>query len=85
MITQRLIVGNANLRASSIGNPNAVLMDSKGLISEYMNQPSAVATVPWIQLNDGEYAYIAESYFSSPEFNLPGFQTGTGVYTISMY
>ena len=85
VIVQRLTIGDTALRASSVGAPATNLIDSKGLINNYMVDDSTIATFPWMQLSENEFAYVAETYFSSPDFDLFGFQEGTGVYSISVY
>lgn len=85
VMTQRLVVGNASARQSTLGTPAASLIDAKGLVTDFMVDDSAIAYFPWMNLNENEYAYVSESYFASPGFDLPGFRTGSGVYSISMY
>jgi len=84
VITQRLTVGNPALRQSALGVPDSDIVDSMGLVENYMQEPSAVAVFPYMQLIEGEFTYVTESYFSSPDFALPGFST-SGVYNIAMY
>lgn len=85
VIMQRLVIGNTSLKSSEIGTPNSNLIDSKGLVTDYYREPSAVANVPFISLADGEFAYIAETYFPSPDFDLVGYRVGTGNYTRSLF
>jgi hypothetical protein len=85
VIMQRISIGDPSLRASALGTPASNLIDAKGDVSNYMTNSTAVATFPWMQLADNEYAWVAESYFSSPDFDLPGYRTGTGVYNLSIY
>lgn len=85
VIAQRLILGDASLRASSLGTPVSNLISVTGDLANYMTAPSAVAVFPWMQLAESEYAWVVESYFASPDFDLPGFQENTGVYNISVY
>lgn len=85
VIVQRLSIGPSSLRASSVGTPASNLVDAKGDVSNYMKDASAVATFPWMQLAESEYAWVVETYFSSPDFDLPGYRTGTGVYNVSVY
>lgn len=85
VMTQRITIGNKNARISTLGTPAPAQIDSKGLVTDFMTSNLAIAYFPWMQLVENEYAYVAESYFASPGFDLPGFRTGSGVYTISMY
>jgi hypothetical protein len=34
-----------------------------------------------LPLLSGQYAYLAEAYFASPDLNWPGFVSGSGNYT----
>lgn len=85
VIMQRLVIGNPSLKASEMGTPNAALLDTKGLVTNYFQEASAVANVPYVSLVDGEYAYIAETFFPSPDFDLVGYQVGTGNYTRALF
>lgn len=85
VIVQRLVVGNAGLRQSALGTPDPSLLDSKGLVDNYLQEGSAVADLVGLTLHEGEYAYVAESYFQSPDFDMPGFQSGTGVYSRAIF
>jgi hypothetical protein len=85
VIVQRLVIGDPALRASTLGTPNPTSLDSKGLVGSPMTDGSALAYFPWMQLTDNEFAYVAETYFDSPDFDLPGFHENTGVYNISVY
>jgi len=85
VIMQRLVIGNASLKQSEIGTPYAPLLDAKGLVTNFMSEPSAVAHVPFISLSADEYAYVSETYFPSPDFDLLGFQTGSGNYARALF
>jgi hypothetical protein len=83
VFTNRLTVGNSSLKASAFGTPNAADMDSSGSIpsSKFLTDTSTRATsfANLITLASGQYAYVAEAYFSSPDYDWTGFLTGTGV------
>lgn len=85
VITQRLVIGNPSARPSALGTPAAALVGADGNVSNYMQNATAVATLPRLQLRDGELAYVAETYFPSPDLDMPGFYAGTGVYARAMY
>ena len=85
VIVQRLTIGDPSLRPSSIGTPGALLILTDGSVNNYFTDDTAIATFPYMQLAENEYAYVAETYFDSPDFDLPGFQENTGVYNISVY
>lgn len=87
VVTQRLVVGNASLLTSNFGPVGRVTTDAQGNVSNYMTDPNAVTTSfgSVIVLNGNEFAYVSEVYFPSPELDMPGFQTGTGVYSRSIF
>ncbi len=85
VFTRRIVIGNSSLRTSSFGTPNAADIDSSGNISSnyYLNDTSTRAGTfnSVLPLLSGQYAYLAEAYFSSPDLNWPGFVSGSGNYT----
>jgi hypothetical protein len=83
VMVQRLTIGNTAARTSALGTPGST--DSLGLVSNYLTDPSAVATVNFIQLVNNECAYVAEAYFPSPGFDFPGFRTGSGNYSRAVF
>lgn len=89
VFTKRLVVGSKALRASSFGTPNSYLIDSSGAIrsSRYLTDTSAraVGFSNLMSLTSGQYAYVAEAYFSSPDYDWQGFMTGTGVAARSIF
>jgi Flp pilus assembly protein TadG len=72
VVTQRIVVGNAGLRASALGTPNPALLDSKGLVRDYLKESSAVASFPWIQLERNEYSYVVETFFEGQFYGSRG-------------
>jgi hypothetical protein len=87
VVTQRIVVGNATLRSSSFGPAGSVTLDSYGNVANYMIDANAVATAfgSVLTLNANEFAYVSETYFPSPSFDMPGFETGTGVYARAIF
>ncbi|MEZ5399328.1 MAG: hypothetical protein R2729_06635 [Bryobacteraceae bacterium] len=99
--TQRYVIGNSSLKSSEFGTPSSAIIlttavPSQGLKagdirpSDYTTNASAVATgfatvLPGMV--DGETAYVAEAYFSSPDWSLQQNYTSTapGVYARSIY
>jgi hypothetical protein len=73
VIMQRLSIGDPSLRASQLGTPASNLIDARGDVANYMTNSTAIADFPWMQLAENEYAWVAETYFSSPDFDLPGY------------
>jgi len=88
-ITQRIWVGNEALRASVFGTPPKNLLKSKGgidnkeILTEAVLQVTNVTNLPPIAA--GQDAYIAEVFVTSPDFDLAGSITGTGVYARAIY
>jgi TadE-like protein len=83
VITQRLTIGNTSVRTSRLGTPTG--MNSEGVITNYMQNGSAVATFTFGQLVTGEFAYVTEAFFQTPSFTFPGFSTANGVYAMAVY
>lgn len=85
VFTRRIVIGNSSLRSSSFGTPNAADIDASGNISAkyYLNDTTTRAGTfnSVLPLLSGQYAYLAEAYFSSPDLNWPGFVSGSGNYT----
>jgi hypothetical protein len=83
VLTKRLVIGNAALKTSAFGTPNAADMDSSGSIpsSKFLKDTTTRATgfSNLITVASGQYAYVSEAYFSSPDYDWSGFLTGTGV------
>jgi Flp pilus assembly protein TadG len=87
VVTQRVVVGNSTLRTSSFGPAGSVTLDSEGDVANYTTDPNAIATGfgNILVLNVGEFAYVSEAYFPSPDYDLAGFDTGTGVYARTLF
>ena len=83
VITQRVVVGNSALRQSALGQPDSA--EANGLVLDFMQNSSAIANFPYMQLHAGETAYVTEGYFDTPEINFPGYHADPGVYTIALY
>lgn len=75
VITNRLVVGNSTIHTSAFGTPPAADMDSSGdgdvLPSAYLTDPATIAQnfSSIISLPAGQYGYVAETYFTSPDLN----------------
>jgi len=87
VVTQQIVVGNSSLRSSDFGPTGTVTRDTYGNVANYLTDANAVATnfSPVLTLNANEFAYVSETYFPSPQFDLPGYQTGTGVYARAIF
>ena len=69
VMTQRLTIGNTSVRTSRLGTPTG--MNSEGVITNYMQNGSAVATFTFGQLVTGEFAYMTEAFFSDARLYIP--------------
>ncbi len=78
VFTRRLIIGNAGIHTSRYGTP---AVGSQGVVPDYLTDPSARASGfgAVLALEGGDTAYVAEAYFNSPDFDIPGVWEGTGV------
>ena len=85
VIAHRLSIGDTSLRTSGLGTPASNLINAEGVVNDYIGNSTAVANFPYMQLAENEYAFVVETYFASPDFDLPGFREGTGVYNVSVY
>lgn len=86
VFTHRIVIGNSAARSSVFGTPAPALIDSRGSIAEYLTAVSARASgfQPVLPLQAGELAYVAEVYFPSPDWTMPGYQA-TGVYARTIF
>lgn len=75
VIMQRLVIGNDSLRDSAVGEPDPGLVDGEGNIAAYLTAASARSPgfSSILALQPGEFAYVSEAYFESPEYGFPGF------------
>jgi len=83
VFTQRIVMGNASLRASSYGTPPAMYVGTQGNIAsaDYCKQSTLVANgfEGVISLAEDQAAWMVEGYFSMPDLNPLGGNSG-GVY-----
>ena len=84
---RRIVIGNAALRASSYVTPASSVLDSGGAVTN-LNDPSArvnAAFLTMMPMSQGDVVYLAETYFSTSDYDWAGFLTGTGIYTKAMF
>ena len=85
---QRLVIGNATLRASSFGTPPSSYIDAQGNISshDYCAQLTLVANGfdSVLSLAQNQSAYLVEGYFSMPEISLAYFGSPGGGYYVRL-
>ena len=92
VFTRRIVVGNPTLyvnaqaQRSAFGSPSLGILDSQGNISaaHYLGDASAIATnfSSVIPVTSGQFAYVAEAFFVSPDFNVlsPGGITARSIF-----
>jgi hypothetical protein len=83
---QRIVIGNATLRASSFGTPPGSYIDAQGNISshDYCSQSTLLAGSfdSVLSLAQNQSAYLVEGYFSMPEISLSYFGSPGGGYYV---
>ena len=81
---RRIIIGNAGLRSSSFSNPT--LVDSVGNV-DFTHDPAAAANsfLSLLPMNPGDVASVSETFFNSPDFDITGFRTNTGIYVRAIF
>ncbi len=89
VITQRLVVGNAALRPSRIGTPDASLLQADGSLkpSDYLTK-SGARTAGFdaiLNLAPGETAYVAEAWFDSPVKDFPTLNNRGPIYARTIF
>jgi hypothetical protein len=89
VIIHRLRFGNTALRTSDFGQPAANLIAADGSVAaaDYLTNTGLRATNfgSVMTLTASEIAFITETYFSSPDYDLPGWMSNTGVYARTIY
>jgi hypothetical protein len=73
--------------ASALGTTSAA-ENANGMVQNYMTDPNAVATTAagffQTQLTDGQVAYVAETFFASPDLNFTAYPAG-GIHTLDFF
>jgi hypothetical protein len=89
VVTKRLVIGNPTLTTSAFGTPKSTDMDSTGSITsaKFLTDATTRATgfSTLMSIASGQYAYVSETYFASPDYDWQGFLTGTGVAARSIF
>jgi hypothetical protein len=90
---QYISFGNATLQIngtqvqSAMGTTSAAV-NSSGLVQNYLTDPNAVASTVGAyfqtQLTDGQVAYVAETFFSSPDLNFTAYPAG-GIHSLDFF
>jgi hypothetical protein len=82
VIARRLVIGNSSLRASSYGTPDTV--DSSGNVTADASATAVNFTPAVIPMVSGQIAYVAETYFSTTDYNLGGMMPN-GIYVWTVF
>lgn len=89
VVIKRVTVGNTALYTTTFGNPTASIIQSDGTIStaNFLTNSTVRATnfSSVMTLNAGEYAFISEAYFTTPEIDMPGYRNNTYVYQRNIF
>ncbi len=88
VLMRRVVIGNNTVFQTSYGSPNASLIDpTTGYVKNYTSDASTRAdgVANFLTLNNGEIAYMAESYFTAPDLVVPGLFTGLSSYSNAIF
>lgn len=89
VVTQRLVVGNAGLKASKVASPPDALLKPDGSIipADYLTKPEARAAGfdSILALASGETAYVAEAWFESPVKDFPTMNNRGPIYARTIF
>ena len=86
--SRRLVIGNPSLATSGGGsrfvNPKK-FVGTDGTVNTADPSADADSFLAVFNMNPGETVYIAETYFRTNSYDLPGLLTNTGIYTKSFF
>jgi hypothetical protein len=83
VVMRRIVIGNNTLFQTNYGSPTSSLIDATtGFVKNYSTDATARADTfaNLLTLNNGEIAYMAESYFTAPDLAVPGVFSGLASY-----
>jgi len=84
VVMRRIVIGNNTLFQTNYGTPTGALIDpNSGFVKNYATDATARADAfgNLLTLNNGEIAYMAESYFTAPDLAIPGLFNGMAAYS----
>jgi hypothetical protein len=84
VVMRRIVIGNNTLFQTNYGSPTSSLIDATtGFVKNYSTDATARADsfANLLTLNNGEIAYMAESYFTAPDLAVPGVFNGLASYS----
>ncbi len=89
VVIKRMTVGNTALYTTTFGSPTPSLIQADGTIStaNYLNDASVRVDnfAGVMTLTGGEFAFVSEAYFKTPEVDMPGFRNNTYVYQRNIF
>ena len=89
VVIKRQSIGNTSLYSSVFGTPGSSIVAPDGSITaaNYLTNLTCRTAnfTSLISLTGGEFAYISEAYFITPELDMPGYRTSSAIYQRSIY
>jgi TadE-like protein len=89
VITQQIIIGDQQKRASNLGDVPPDLFGEKNEIDadDYLTDSRVRANGfdEILELQPGEFGYVSEAYFQSGEFEFPGFFDQSQIYSKTIF
>lgn len=80
VFTRQVVIGNSSLRSSSFGTPPVDTTNSDNVTqANYLTNSAARASFSLIPLSAGQYAYVGETYFTTPDLSWWGPLGTTGI------
>ncbi len=89
VITQQIIIGDAQKRHSDLGDvPTSLLgekneIDADDYLTDYRVRAQGFEQI--LALQPGEFGYVSEAYFESGEFQFPGFFDQSQIYSRTIF
>jgi len=87
VVMNRIVVGNNGIFTTGYGNPTPAIISTNGDVLTYQSDTSARADSfsNLMTMNDGEIAYLAESYVTAPDLAVPGVFGGLATYQNAIF
>jgi len=85
VVMNRIVIGNTSLFTTQYGSPATI--NSNGDVPNYQSDTTARADsfTNLMTLNNGEIAYLAESYITAPDLAVPGVFGGLATYQNAIF
>ena len=79
VIMNRLVIGNQSFHSSAFGTPTS--MAGNGDITDYLTNTTTRATnfSSTLTLQSGQFAFVAEGYFTGISWGIPGYNIGNAM------